>query len=97
MDEYERGTTVRFVAAFTDITNTASNASGVWAYISDPNDTKTGSTNAATASGTGIYFYEYTLPSTGSLGYWQVEWTGSVNNLPTVKRQVIRVIETRQI
>jgi len=95
--EHIRGTSVRFETLFKDVTETASNASGVWANLTDVNSNMIGSTSSATASGTGIYYWETTIPPTGSLGFWRIDWTGSVNNLPTRNVEVFRVKEPRQL
>jgi len=93
---FERGSTIRFKVTFENTSGTATDPIDNKAYctVVDPSGTKQLDYQLGTRSTTGVYYYDYTVTTSKSLGIWKVEWEAAVGTLTSIGREQFRVVHT---
>ncbi len=93
MTTYQLGETIRFTATVTDDDGNAADPTTITISIRTPDGVMAVTDQAMTKSGTGAYYYEYTIPAetTGIEGKYKlkVEATGSASRV-TIKTDTFK-------
>lgn len=77
---YFADTTVRFKATFKDIEGNVATVSSARITLIDANDSTPVEDASGTKEATGIYYYDYDIPSDGPAGNWLALWEGTVGS-----------------
>jgi len=87
-----QGETIRLKVTVKDESAALINPATTVVSITNPSGTSKVAAASMTNESTGVYYYDYTIPTTGVLGTWTYEVVAS-SGKPSIEQETFRVYE----
>ena len=97
---WDRGETIRINNSYTNIDSVAYDPTIIELKVYDPSgiliSTVTYAAGEIKKSATGVYYYDYVVPSDATIGWWISKWTGSSSGFSDVSKDQFKVSDPEE-